>query len=464
MKKIMKAAALSVSLVALASSAFAVGADKHLNIYGASAEFTFWTAFAPTYLTSTSVGCAATDSKVDLSGKLGITIGSNCSSNDGGRVILRYTSKNSIEGVRAAAGLAATDGLNTCTVAGERLQAAEPWVETAPGSGVFKASTACQKVDVGASDVSSDSFVQASNGYSNGNVVIPTGTDLNIDLTDPAMGPPAGTSFVETPRQPIIVPFSFFVNNDLSTTAVPNLTRQQVLLLMSGNIYNWKMFGKNYPDKQVTVCHRHAGSGTLATLDQAIMRGDRALSQWANPAAYDTSAPAAKLLFHDGSAGLMGCVNTNGSVDTNKDTTSIAIGYADSDANVSAVDAAGNETAKYNNVHRIKFNGGGEGLTPANKTNYGYSAVKYEIANGAYEFWSAQWMYLRNVANTAADTTVRDLYRSLMSYAATTDLSTCTAASKLGCYWLNQKDLTHTSAPEAPYTLHKGSDDVVPSF
>ena len=460
MKKIMKAAALSVSLVALASSAFAVGADQHLNIYGASAEFTFWTAFAPTYLTN-SAGCTATDSKVDASGKLGITIGSNCSSNTGGRVILRYTSKNSIEGVRAAAGLAATDGLNTCTAAGERQQAAEPWVETPVGSGVFKASTACQKVDVGASDVSSDSFVQASHGLNNGAIGT---TSLDIDLTDAAQGPPAGTSFVETPRQPIIVPFSFFVNNNLSTTTVPNLTRQQILLLMSGNIYNWKMFGKHYPDKQVTVCHRHAGSGTLATLDQAIMRGDRALSQWALPAAYDTAAPSAKVLFHDGSAGLMGCVNTNGSVDATIDTNSIAIGYADSDANVSAVDAAGNETAKYANVHRIKFNGGGEGLTPANKTDYGYSAVKYEIKYGAYEFWSAQWMYLRNVANTAADATVRDLYRSLMSYAATTDLSTCTATSKLGCYWLNQKDLVHTSAPEADFTLQKNYDDVVPSY
>lgn len=468
MKKVLKITALSASLLAMTSGAFAaVPAAKELNVYGASAEFNFWTEFARTFLTATEaaggMGCASYQRGVDSTGKMGITKGISCTANqnaDGkGNIIIRYTSSNSIEGIRAAANAGDIGNLDTCPGSAankddKRMQAAEPLTLNGAfpdGTDKYLAQSACDKVDVGASDVALESFVQESHGMSNG--YLGTGSYLDVYLTDPTQGPPANTTFTEPPRQPIIVPFSFFANTGLS---VDNITRQQALLLMSGSIAKWNMFGDNYPDKRVVLCMRHAGSGTHATLDMAVMRTDKSLATYEDASAFDALAPTPNVYFHTGSGGVMDCVNLNGN-----NANGLAIGYADSDALTSAVTDAGVETKTKANVKRMLFAGAGEGITAANKTAFGYSAIKKEIAWGMYEFWSAQWMYFNN----DSDNNRRLLYLAFTDFAGNVNLDTCTAANKLGCYWLNKRNLTHTvPGITNPITLKKDDDTVVPAY
>lgn len=69
---------------------------------------------------------------------------------------------------------------------------------------------------------------------------------------------------------------------DITTTKcmeqpIDNISRLQALLIFSGQVNNWKSFGPWYPDLPIVQCMRHAGSGTHATLDKAIFRGDRGM-------------------------------------------------------------------------------------------------------------------------------------------------------------------------------------------
>ncbi|MDY6905461.1 MAG: hypothetical protein SWH61_12325 [Thermodesulfobacteriota bacterium] len=67
---------------------------------------------------------------------------------------------------------------------------------------------------------------------------------------------------------------------------IDNISRLQALLIFSGQVNNWKAFGPWYPDLPIVQCMRHAGSGTHATLDKAIFRGDRAMITETVAAAY----------------------------------------------------------------------------------------------------------------------------------------------------------------------------------
>ena len=61
-------------------------------------------------------------------------------------------------------------------------------------------------------------------------------------------------------------------NHTLCTAqTINNLTRLQVVALFSGVVSDWSDFGVYYPAIPVTLCMRHAGSGTSATLDYAVM-------------------------------------------------------------------------------------------------------------------------------------------------------------------------------------------------
>ncbi len=435
MKKVIKSAALGASFVALASTV-AFAADLNLNIYGASAQGKFWGTEAKLFLeapvASGGAGCTSTTVKGTAPGKskLGITVGQTCALAGGDRIFIRYTEDKSVEGPRSVMNLDPTD-VDTCVTGdpthdGMRLQA--DW----DGSAF---SAACKDVTVGASDVASESFTQESHGNINGNY-----DDTSFDQVLSGQVIPGATE-IGTAKQPIIVPFSFFANKELTnpvtnpTLKVDHINRQQAMLLFSGNVYNYNQFGPGFPNKKVVLCMRHAGSGTHATLDKAILRGDRSL-----PTEQALSVPppvkAPGVMFHESSSDLMKCVQNNGDYSL---TNAGAIGYADSDKPVGTITAAGLETmsSSYNNVVRLGYNGGGEGMTEANKTAYGYSALKNEIINGSYEFWASQWMYIDARQETAETV---NLFNKMMDYAAGKVL-TCDGTNNLGCYWLTASQL-----------------------
>lgn len=440
MKKIVQVAALSASMLAFGASANA--AVLEMNIYGASAQLNFWNSYAPIFLKKTvaegGMGCATTTSGfLATDGNLGVTRGFTCAGNGGEDVILGYTANKSVEGPIAVENLQSGAGVDSCAAVG----GVYPNRRVATMSATGAITAACKDIHVGASDVASESFTQASQGMEKG--YLGTGASINEDLSAKFI---PGSDDIATTRRPIIVPFSFFANKNLP---VDNITRQQALLLFSGNVANWSKFGPGYPDAEVALCMRHAGSGTHATLDKAIMRGDRDLAtgEWV------FGPGVAATMFHESSSDLAKCINANGAPMANSaGGTYVAIGYADSDKMLSALNADGSEVngSSYTNVKRLKYNGVGEGMTPANYAAYGYSALKNEIIHGIYEFWSAQYMYM-NAENPA----VTDMFDKMMTFAETNTLPCDPATNqKLGCYWLNSTELQVT----------KDLDTTVPYF
>jgi hypothetical protein len=152
-------------------------------------------------------------------------------------------------------------------------------------------------------------------------------------------------------------------------------------------VYDWGQlngFGA-YAGKGVQLCFRHAGSGTHATIDKAVMRGDLALVT--DEAVNGLAGTLTDAYFYQSSdsssGGMKQCIETNGGNGVGGDY--IAIGYLDADAAATA------------NMHQLKYQGA--------------SATDTEIANGSYDFWSAQNVYLK----TADDSTV---VQKMMSFAA----------------------------------------------
>jgi len=459
MNKVLKVAALGATVIALATSASAAD-DLHLNIYGASAQGTFWNTYAKTFLTAPTsangMGCASyvegkattidpalrpaegeafdpsihvsdDPKKFDLT-KLGIAVGFNCAGNGNKNVYVRYTSNKSVEGPRAVMNQDPQNN-DVCPLVGgvdkNRVQA--EWNGVTGTGAAFYAK--CLDVNIGASDVATAAFDQESHGNKNGTY----NTAQFDEVLDPETIP--ATNFY---RNPIIVPFAFFANNALSKN---DFTRQQMLLIMSGNVYNWSQFGPGYESKKVVLCMRHAGSGTHATLDKAIMRGDATLPIDQNLAvAIDTKE--AGVQFHESSSDMMNCINDNGGYNT---ATTAAIGYADADAIVkdyngadgikgNADDGDENKKSTATNVKRLKFNGTSEGMTLANKGTYGWSQMKNNIINGSYEFWSSQWMYMDDAQES---TETENAFKKLATFASNTTLP----CPGLGCYWLTGKEL-----------------------
>jgi len=138
---------------------------------------------------------------------------------------------------------------------------------------------------------------------------------------------------------------------------VTDLTTSDAKLLFSGKINDWSDLG--FDAHPATVCWRHAGSGTMATLAYAVMP----------PAALQqlqvAGTPATKnYWFNDGSADEMKCVNNTGSVSGD-----YAVGYADADQDLSS----------YPNVIRASYNG----VAPSHAN----------VSNGLYDFWTVQNLY-----------------------------------------------------------------------
>ena len=446
MKKVIKATLMGASVLALASTAFA--ADINVNIYGASAQNKFWNDYAEVFLTSPAgMGCDTAEKGFSVnSSKRGITVGHNCSENGGDDVYIRYTANKSVEGPRAVMNLDPQENDSCITGApsadGERLMA--DWTDT-NANGVMEATEigdSCMDIQVGASDVASEAFTQESHGWENGTYDM---TQFD-EILNPATIP--GVAEIGTAYQPIIVPFSFFANTSLN---VDHINRQQAVLLMSGNVYNWNQFGSDYPNKKVVVCMRHAGSGTHATLDKAVMREDRLLptNQKVNVPPFVRSP---SIMFHTSSSNLMDCVDDNGGYAT---TGAGAIGYADSDKAIDYLTTGGDEIVddRYINTKRLAYNGGGEGMTAANFADYGYSALKNEIINGSYEFWAAQWIY---IDQSQEDQSTIDTVAAMMSFAADSANMVCDPANGLerGCYWSAGSELN----------VIKDDDSTVPYF
>lgn len=405
MKKQLKVSALAAAAV-LSAAAMANAAPMEYNVFGASAQFDYWKAAAPAYLTS--LGCTA--GTVNFTGKHGFVQGTNCSST----LIPVNTASTSTGSKRDIdfrfSGIASGEFQ---AVGG--VQTVNPDILCATEGGFYRkmkalpdASTTlvCKKVHLGAADLDAQSFTQSSSGQLHG----PLGGGLYT--------PPTGvnTTGITKAGEAFAVPFGLFVNSAVTarhctagnigdicstdtecggaagscsttSTTIKNLSRLQTAMIFSGQVASWRDFGAAYDDKQVVACLRHAGSGTAATFDNMVMSAGSTGWGAGLPAAESVNDYATTgmptLWYNESTDDVMKCVNGNNSAHpTTGDNTIAAVGYADADKGVGV---AG--TSDF--VKKIKYDG-----------NWPYAT---NIINGIYDWYSVAtlWTHPSNIAQNA---------------------------------------------------------------
>jgi len=403
------------ALLALSGAAQAASID--LNLYGASAQFLFWNAAAKPFLESR--GCTGVQNDGDS--KNGITTGT-CGTDT---VTIRYSSKASYDGIFAVTGSTNSQAVNEC--GGNMYQRK---MKTAYGS----TATSCKDVHLAASDVAGESFVQSSYGRLKG----PLGA-VGSEVTRSFSG--VATTGL-TPYQPLVVPFGFFANKAIkvstcesgtfagnlctedtkladcgasvncTSNTISNITREQAVQIFGGQVYSWTDFGASYAvdggDNTLVACLRHAGSGTHSTLDKVIFNGSAPV---AVATTENTSGPT--IYFNDGSGDEMACINALAG----------AIGYADADQ------------ANLTNTVSLKYNG--------------IPAARNLIRNGAYDFFTNQWMYEKAGLDTAQHT----LVEALATYAADPAHLPGTKAA----YWAAKAEMVFNKDNDSSYPAYIGA-------
>lgn len=366
---------LLVGAMALGFATTAGATVYEINIYGASAQYKFWNNAADDFHASKL--CAAADiyGARDAGKKHGISV---CAGQDGfggltgagyngdnNTYVIRYSSKASYDGIRSVQGLN-PDGVDAdCGDDGMRKMADEDNTTFPSGSEGVVSGYKCCDVTIGASDVAAETFDQESHGDLLGHT---PGSWQDRVIKDITMDPDYLV------YRPVVVPFSFFANVDVPFN---NMTRLMAVSIFSGQVIDWSDFDPDYTGgKEIVVCMRHAGSGTVATLNAAVMRKDNNLViNQVGP--FDflhliNSSPVT--YFYDGSSDIMNGIQNNGGF-----ADGAAVGYADSDkiSSITTPPATG-----YTNCKRMTYQG--------------VVGDRKNIVNGQYDFWSAQWLFESN--------------------------------------------------------------------
>jgi ABC-type phosphate transport system substrate-binding protein len=216
---------------------------------------------------------------------------------------------------------------------------------------------------------------------------------------------------------------------DTSCQAIPidNISRLMATMIFSGQAKNWSDFGAFYPAGPIVSCLRHAGSGTHATLQLAVMKGNG----WGWPVlTYQNQGGNTQNWFNDGSGDMMKCISGPGAGDpvawSPAWSSWYAIGYADADQLTG-------KTKDFPNVHALNY----QGVEPK----------RWKIRNGEYDFWSYQWIYQDpNEANPNNDNSWVTL---LMNYAKEPEN---VPFSKVD-YWATEREMKYQKAgsPSADY-------------
>jgi ABC-type phosphate transport system substrate-binding protein len=462
MKKSIKTLALAAGLLAAAGSAQALD----INIYGSSAQFEMLSAIANNILTSSTVGCSGTTQQTQIGTYFAINGTAAGTGPCASGITLRIANKSSSDGIKALVGSAGAAPCSSITptapyVANNYRQFINPGDTTTPAS---TDTTKCQPITLAASDVAYNTFAETSNGCEFGPVyALNPALGTNVYSCGPAPTKSCATTTGTSAcyytnktasaiglngvtlinKSPMIFPFAFWANNTLQVnkcsaadanagslcdpgtgsgcatasncTAQPldGLSRIQAVNIFSGTVTSLADFGTAYTSTSPTaglsirVCQRHAGSGTEATLNQAVMNSGKwgkalttdpdsscnpTAGTWPSCLPMGSAMSGATLgaytFFVDSSDDLMNCVS---SVDN-------AIGIVDADAcNPSGSNASsflnnpGNTNAyNYNmcaNVHVLNYNG--------------YAPTRINVRNGLYELWAKEQLYSNGTINSA---------------------------------------------------------------
>jgi len=326
---------------------------------------------------------------------------------------------------------------------------------------------ACNQIDIALSDVNPSSFTQTTPGTvagSSTSVAVPNGRNFPTYYADGVPTPGSANTY-----NPMVVPFGFFVHNDVtlstcsgsynhqldgqqcSTLAecqvtghvtgseacnsaqLTNISRIQVLQIMSGQAVLWTDFGLGYGSgngDQITLCARDAGSGTHATLTYGILREAAAGAPGIGNYFVGSWAPALTI-YNDSTTPLMFCVsNTSG-----------AIGYADADNALSTPSQGG---TTYTGAVPMSY----EGVYPNRRS----------IRNGVYDnFYSEEWVFESTTTpDYTANTTLWGNFMTAVSNGSA--LNSTTRAN----FWASLDEMVFMKSADYTYPTYIAPETVAP--
>lgn len=435
-KRMITSAVVGASMLGLVGTATAATVD--LDIYGASAQYLYWNAVAPNVLTNQGCTNVQQATKNSTNAITRATCGADT-------VYYRVSSKASFDGILALKG---DDTYAAAGPAAEKCSAGDPgdpglalrpfyrkmvdetsctWgTPAAPGTCT---ALKCVPVTLGASDVGGDAFTQSSSGQ----------------LKGPLGGGPVTRSFTGintaglTAYNPIVVPFAFFANTSVQRDlaypvgggahvanwqTITNLPRMMAVMIFSGQAFNWTDFGADFTSAPVVACLRHAGSGTHATLDHAVMN-----RTWGGGLPVNESLAGPTVWFNDGSSDETKCVAGSGLWSGTG-----AIGYADADQATSAT------------MVRLQYNG--------------EDASRINIRNGRYDFWTKEWMYENPAAPAYAQT--HPYVSAMMTYAANPAsipgaVATVWGGTDKTLWWATNAEMNYMKTGDKSYPAYVGA-------
>jgi hypothetical protein len=455
LKKIIKGMIVGGAVLALAGPASAQ--LRQINIFGASAQYNYWTQGAPQFLANV-VGCGesdighaqtkkfvpavgssrdvgiamcdggADDSPVDLGGS---RLGGTNSPYNGDTVIIRYTTFASAEGVYAGLGIDPKNAeAGACSNATDRQMADETNTTFTHGTSVIPAPTGgvhgvkCVDIQLGTADIDPACFTQKTYGPYKWDAFGTNDPGTWTQWKD-AMGSIFGQPDKHSCRDcdtwwirefspipvdsnnytvfnPVVVPFAFFVHQASLGSTVTNITRPMAQMLFSQQVENWSSF---YPglNQEVVLCIRHAGSGTHATMDWHVVNPFGMAQLAKHPDEVGDSTKIVQTYTNKGSSDEAGCIAYFPG----------AIGYLDADKNGPDTCAGG--------VCRTLYQG--------------VTASRDAIRKGLYDFEAANWVVANNT--DAAANEVQDL----MAYMA--DPSNLDLTDQAG-FWASQDEMQVT--------------------
>jgi hypothetical protein len=318
---------------------------------------------------------------------------------------------------------------------------------------------------MGIADVDATAITQQSSGYKVGPLDT-TGVTFAPDYGIDAKGVTARATLNKTgltditPGQTLATPFAFWINKAVTATqctaglvgnycntstdcntvygtnngtcgaaaSITNITRLQATLLFSGQVPTWDYLGQYFTAQPVVLCLRHAGSGTHATLDNAVMTAGQ--TGWGS-SLVQTQDPVGPpvIWFNNASADEMACVNG----DTTSATTGSligAVGYSDADAGPAA------------NTVEVKYNG----MFP----------VRSAMRDGLYDFYAIAHYYTNN-SNDAAHNT---LATNMVIWAE----NPANMAPAKANYWATVAEMNYIKASDTAYPIYVGASNPVSPY
>jgi hypothetical protein len=483
------------ALTAAAGTAFA--ADTTLNLFGSSAQAKFWgTSTVAGAQVKTQVenwmlatvangglGCASTSSIASIAGSgndSGNTYyqmtGTGCTStlvtnlNADGSLTVNYGSDDSVSGIMAAQGQVDTFSNDACSQ-GPTYRLLPP-----QGGGTLT----CQPITVGVSDVAASAIVEVTYGAKTGPM---GGATVVPNYSGAAYNAPDGNTYANTViqtsnvldlNQPntLATPFAFWVNNAVTATqctsglvgdycasnadcdtayakgngvcgaasTIKNMTRSMAVMLFSGQVPNWSYFGNAFTAQPVTICLRHAGSGTMATLDNAVISAGQTGWGAGLVTAQETYAAGSNpnVWFNWTSTNEMNCIAGETTANSGALSAIGAVGYSDADAS--------NAT----NVSEMTY----QGVYP----------TRSAMSNGIYDFYAIAHYYVNSQYETAANggtatagtanAYLGALANSMVSWAA---VPTNMAPAKSN-YWATVNEMNYYKTSDFAYPAFEGAN------